>query len=75
MDGTPRKRTSIMTLHEHTEKTYREIAGTVGVSLATVSRVVKMKKETGSVTPKRKGKCGRKRKTTPETMLTCCGKV
>ena len=26
---------------------------------------MKMKKETGSVTPKRKGKCGRKRKTTP----------
>ena len=26
---------------------------------------MKMKKETGSVTPKCKGKCGRKRKTTP----------
>uniref|UniRef100_A0A3Q3KA92 Transposase Tc1-like domain-containing protein n=1 Tax=Monopterus albus TaxID=43700 RepID=A0A3Q3KA92_MONAL len=39
--------------------------GAVGVSLATVSRVIKMKKETGSVSPKRKGKCGRKRKTTP----------
>ena len=33
--------------------------------LCTISRVVRMKKETRSVTPKRKGKGGRKRKTTP----------
>ena len=65
MDVTPRKRASILTLHEHTGKTYRDIAVAVGVSLATVSRVIKMKKETGSVIPKRKGRCGRKRKTTP----------
>ena len=47
---------AILILHENTEKTYREIAGIVGVSLSTISRVVKMKNETGSVTPKRKGK-------------------
>jgi len=65
MDVTPRKRTKIVTLHEHTSSTYREIAKIVGVSLATVSRVIKLKHDTGSVTPKRKGKCGRKKKTTP----------
>ena len=39
-----------------------------GVSISTISRVVKIKKERGSVTPKRKKKCDRKRKTTPEMM-------
>ncbi|CAI5784273.1 domain-containing [Podarcis lilfordi] len=65
MDVTPRKCTKIVTLHEHSAKTYREIASVVGVSLATVSRVIKLKQQTGSVSPKRKGKCGRKKKTTP----------
>ncbi|CAI5795286.1 domain-containing [Podarcis lilfordi] len=65
MDVTPRKRTKIVTLHVHTAKTYREIASVVGVSLATVSRVINWKQETGSVSPKCKGKCGRKKKTTP----------
>lgn len=64
MDVTPRKRTKIVTLHEHTFKTYREIAQVVGVSLATVSRVIQLKNQSGSVSPKRKGNCGRKRKTT-----------
>ena len=65
MDVSPRKRASILILRENTEKTYREISKIVGVSISTISRIMKMKKETGSVTPKRKGKCGRKRKTTP----------
>lgn len=64
MDVTPRRRMKIVTLHEHTDKTYRDIARIVGVSPATVSRVVKKKKETGCISPKRKGKCGPKRKTT-----------
>ena len=64
MDVSPRKRASILTLRENTEKTYREILKIVGVSISTISRSMKMKKETGSVTPKRKGKCGLKRKTT-----------
>lgn len=64
MDITPRKRTKIITLHDHTSKTYREIASTVGVSSATVSRVIKLQKVFGSISPKRKGKCGRRRKTT-----------
>lgn len=65
MDVTPRKRTKIVTLHEHTDKTYREIAALVDVSLATVSRVIKLKQEKGSFSPRRKGRCGRKKKTTP----------
>ena len=66
MDASPRKRASILTLRENTEKTYREISKIVGVSISTISRIMKMKKETDSVAPKRKGKCGRKRKTTPK---------
>ena len=66
MDVSPRKRASILTLRKNTEKTYREISKLVGVSISTISRIMKMKKETGSVTPKPKGKCGRKRKTTPK---------
>ena len=63
MDVSPRKRASILTLRENTEK---EISKIVGVSISTISHIMRMKKETGSVTPKRKGKCGRKRKTTPK---------
>ena len=66
MDVCPRKRASILTLCENTEKTYREISKLVGVSISTKSRIMKMKKETGSLTPKRKNKCGRKKKTTPK---------
>ena len=65
MDVSPRKRASILTLRENTEKTNREISKIVGVSISTISRIMKMKKKTGSVIPKRKGKCGHKRKTTP----------
>ena len=65
MDVSPRKRANILTLRENADKSYREISKIVGASKSTLSRVVKMKKETGTATPKRKGKCGRKRKTTP----------
>ena len=47
MDISPRKRASILTLRENTEKTYREISKIVGVSISTISRIMKMKKETG----------------------------
>ena len=64
MDVTPRKWTKVVTLKEHTTKTYKEIASVVGVSLVTVSRVIKLKQNTRSVSPKGKGKCSSKRKTT-----------
>jgi len=44
---TATKRTEIVTLHEHTAKTYREIAAVIGVSLA--CRVIKLKQDAGSV--------------------------
>ena len=46
MDVSPRKRASILTLHENTEKTYWEISKIVGVSISAISRIMKMKKET-----------------------------
>jgi len=63
MDITPRKRAKIVTLHEHTGMSQRKIAETVGVSQGSVSSILKQKKETRNVEIKRKGKCGRKRKT------------
>lgn len=65
MDITPRKREKIITLSEHTSMSQRDIARTCGVSQGAVSKIVKLKKETGSVNVKRLGNCGRKRKTTP----------
>jgi len=52
MDVTPRRRTENVALHEHTAKTQREIAALVDVSLATVSRVIKLKQDTRLVSPK-----------------------
>ena len=49
MDVSPRKCASVLTLREITEKTYREISKVVGVSISTMSRIMKMKIETGSV--------------------------
>ena len=63
MDTTPRKRTKILTLHEHTAKNQREIASIVGVNQSTVSRILKQARTIGTLPPKRKEKCGRKRKT------------
>ena len=45
MDVSPKKRASILTLRENTEKTYREISKIVGVSISTISRIMKMKKQ------------------------------
>ena len=61
---TPRRRTRILTLHEHTAMSQRDISKTVGVSRSSVNRIIKLKEEKGHVDIKRKGKWGRKRKTT-----------
>ena len=55
---------SILALPENTEKTYRKISKIVRASISAINLVVRMKKETGSITPKRKGKCDCKMKTT-----------
>ena len=60
MDITPRKRAKIVTFREHTTISQRKIAETVGVSLGSVSSILKQKRETGNVEVQRKGRCGRK---------------
>jgi len=64
MDLTPRKRSKIITLVEYAGKTQREIATLCRVSQSVVSKLVKLYKASDSLSPKRKNKCGRKRKTT-----------
>ena len=63
MDITPHKQTKILTLHEHTSKTQCEIVRTLDVHQSTISHLLKQVKETGTLLPKKTGKCGRKRKT------------
>ncbi|KAJ4442832.1 hypothetical protein ANN_04425 [Periplaneta americana] len=65
MDTTPRKRSKIITLAEHSSMTQRQIATECHIGLGTVNSIIKRYRETGSITPQRKGNCGRKRKTSP----------
>lgn len=44
--------------------TQRDIAKECGVSLGAVNKILKLKRDTGTIDVNRKGKCGRKRKTT-----------
>src|SRR5690606_6838401 len=63
MDTTPRTRTKVVTLREHTSKTQQEIAQVCGISKSTCKRILKLHSENGTTSPRRKGKCGRKSKT------------
>lgn len=67
MDITPKKRAKVIALKEHTSMTIRDIATAVGVGKSSVSRIVRTFQDSGSLSPRRKGKCRRKRKTTPRT--------
>ena len=60
MDVSPRKRSKIVTLHDHTTKTQRQIAAEVGVNQSTVSRIIARYKKSGSFSPTRISRCGRK---------------
>ena len=51
-DITPRKRSRILTLADHSDCTQRTIASLVGVSQKSVSRIIKQA-GTGSYSPKR----------------------
>ena len=51
-------------LSEHSNFTQTTIVNIVGVRQKSVSRIIKKQEATDSVTPKRRGKCGRKHKTT-----------
>ena len=77
MDITPRKRSRIITLTENTSMTVRQIAEVAGVGKSAVSKIIRNYRATGSFSPKRKEKCGRKRKTTPrsDTLLLRNSKI
>ena len=70
MDITPRKRAKIVTLRVHITMPQRKVDETVGDSLESVSSILKQKRETENVEVQRKGRCGRKRKTTKRYGLT-----
>ncbi|KAJ4440914.1 hypothetical protein ANN_10762 [Periplaneta americana] len=50
---------------EHSSMTQRQIAAECHIGLATVNSIIKRYRDTGSITPQKKGNCGRKRKTSP----------
>ena len=75
MDISPTKRERIIVLRENTSMTYRQIAANAGVGLASVCRVIKQNQRTESIDIKRKGNCGRKRKTTAQMIEICFAKV
>ena len=68
MDTTLEARTKISTLHQYTSKSQREIARIVGVSQKTVSNIIKLGTESETLHAKRKGRCGRKAKATPQVV-------
>ena len=63
-DISPRKCASIVILHQYNQASSRDISKKIGVPQTSVSRIIKLYQTTGSVSPKWKGKCGHKRKTT-----------
>ena len=63
-DITPRKWNCILTLSEHSNYPQTAIANIVEVSQKYVFQIIKQQESTGCVTPRRKSKCDRKRKTT-----------
>ncbi|XP_052753644.1 uncharacterized protein LOC128201253 [Galleria mellonella] len=66
-DILPKKRSEIKTLLYHTNHSQRKIAELAGVSQSTVRNIKRVTDENKSLSPKRAGKCGRKRLTTPRT--------
>ena len=65
MDTPQGKRSSIVAMKENTSMSIRSIAAALQVPKSTVSNVINQYKKTGSIETKRKGKCGRKKKTSP----------
>ncbi|GIY83477.1 HTH_Tnp_Tc3_2 domain-containing protein [Caerostris darwini] len=64
MDITPRKRTRIVAISQNISMLVRDIAADVGVGKSSVTRIKNQQNNFGTVSPKRKNKCGPKRKTT-----------
>ena len=65
MDITPKMRECIVALKEHRGLSIRQISEKMKVSKSTVGDILKRKKDTGESSTLRRGRCGRKRKTTP----------
>ena len=65
-DLTPRKISQVKALMENTNLSQREIARRLNISPATIT-VLKRRLQFGSASPKRRGRCGPKRKTTVQT--------
>lgn len=64
-DLSPRKKSEVKALLLHTNHSQRKIAELAGVSKSSVNHInVSLAKEM-PLSPKRKGRCGRKRMTTP----------
>ena len=66
MDVTPRKRASIFALRKHTGLSRRNISKKLAIPKSTVGDIIKRAKGTGEPRTLRHGRCGRKRKTTPQ---------
>ena len=64
MDVTPRKRASIVSLRKHAKMSIRDIAAKLNMAKSTVGKIVKKAEDKGNPGVLRKGRCGRKRKTT-----------
>ena len=66
MDVTHRKRASIIALRKHTGLSIRNISEKLAIPLSTVGDIIKRAKDTSEQRTLRHGRCGRKRKTTPQ---------
>jgi transposase len=69
IDITPKKRATIVALNKHTSMIVEEIASVVGVGKSSLSRILCAYKDSGSLFPNRKGKCGRNEKITHTDQL------
>ena len=69
-DISPRKRASIVTLDQYNQASSRDISKKIGGPQTSVSRIIRQYQTTGSVGPKQKGKCGRKKRPQQKMMPT-----
>lgn len=67
VDLSPRKKSEVKTLLLHTSNSQRKIAELAGVSKSAVNKIKINLDKDQPLSPKRKGKCGRKRITTPRS--------
>ena len=66
IDVTLRKRASIIALRKHTGLSIRNISEKLANPMLTVGDIIKRAENTGEPRTLRHGRCGRKRKTTPQ---------